>query len=323
VVFETAASAERPDGVGELTATHETLAYLELNGKYFDGGVENATVEFAVQKDELGGLTEPDDVVVYRYGGGAWTQVNATFVDEAEDAYRLSATADGLGTFAVGTDQSLAVTDAGLAADTVTTGETLTANATIQNDGETPEMGTVELAVDGNVVAAETVEVAPGETTQVTLRGTAPATGTYEATVGGVSLGEVEVAETQPADVSVTDVSVNESTIEAAGQVAITATVENAGGETGEQAVTLTLFGEELENETVQVEGGETKEVTFVRRIDASGTYTAEVGGETVEIEVTDSDDGLTPDAPDVPGFGIGAALVALLAAALLARLRS
>jgi PGF-CTERM protein len=323
VVFETAASAERPDGVGELTATHETLAYLELGGKYL-GGVENATVEFAVQKGAISGLAGPDDVVVYQYGGGAWTQVNATVVETEGDAYQLSATTDSLGTFAVGTDHSFTVTDTELAADTVTTGETLTANATIENDGETTETGTVELAVDGNVVAAETVEVAPGETTQVTLRGTAPSTGTYEATIGGVSLGEVEVVEPKPADVSVADASVNESTIAAGEQVAITATVENAGGETGEQTVTLTLFGEQLENETVQVEGGETKQVTFVRQIDASGTYTAEVGDETVEIEVTDSDDdGLTPEAPDVPGFGVGAALVALLAAALLARLRS
>jgi PGF-CTERM protein len=324
VAFETTASAERPDGVAELSAPHETLAYLEVEGRYLGTGVENATVEFEVEESAIGGVAEPDDVVVYRYDDGAWTEVNATVVESEGDAYRLAATTDDLGTLAVGTNQPLAVSDAGLETETVATGETLTANVTVENQGETAEMGTVELALDGNVVAAETVEVPAGETAEVTLRGTAPATGTYEATVGGVSLGELEVLETRPADVSVADVSVNESTIAAGEQVAITATVENTGGEAGEQTVVLTLFGEELENETVRVDGGEKREVTFVRQIDAPGTYTAEVNGETVDVEVTESeDDGLGDAPPDVPGFGFGAALVALLAAALLARLRN
>jgi PGF-CTERM protein len=183
----------------------------------------------------------------------------------------------------------------------------------------------VTLTLDGNVVASETVEVAPGETEEVTLNGTAPTTGTYEATVAGVSAGTLTVEERQPADVSVADVSLNASTIEAGEQVEITATVENTGDEAGEQTVTLTLFGEELDSKTVEVPGGETKEITFVRQIDAAGTYTVDVNGETAEIEVTDdsNDDGLGDQAPDVPGFGVGAALAALLAVALLARLRN
>ena len=323
MVFQTAASADRPEDVTELSAAHDTLAYLELDGQYLRNGLKSATVEFTVEKSTLG-LAKPDDVVVYRHDGVAWTQVNTSVVETEGDAYRLSATTDGLGTLAVATDQSLAVSEAGLESDAVATGESLTANVTVENEGETAQMGTVELALDGNVVAAETVEVPAGESVEVTLRGTAPATGTYEATVGGVSLGELDVLETRPADVSVADVSVNESTIAAGEQVAITATVENTGGEAGEQTVVLTLFGEELENETVRVDGGEKREVTFVRQIDAPGTYTAEVNGETVDVEVTESeDDGLGDAPPDVPGFGFGAALVALLAAALLARLRN
>jgi PGF-CTERM protein len=323
VIFETAASADPPESVTELDAADETLAYLELDAKYLDDGVENATVEFTVSESALGGLAESSDVMVYQYTD-SWEQVDAEVVETTEDGYRLTATTDELGTLAVGTDQPLSVAVAGLASDTVTAGETVTATATVENTGTDARSGTVTLTLDGNVVASETVEVAPGETEEVTLNGTAPTTGTYEATVAGVSAGTLTVEERQPADVSVADVSLNASTIEAGEQVEITATVENTGDEAGEQTVTLTLFGEELDSKTVEVPGGETKEITFVRQIDAAGTYTVDVNGETAEIEVTDdSNDDLGDQAPDVPGFGVGAALAALLAVALLARLRN
>ena len=103
----------------------------------------------------------------------------------------------------------------------------------------------------------------------------------------------------------------------------VTAIVENAGGEAGTYNVTLTLFGEELRTKTVEVPGGETREVTFDQRVDAGGTYTVEVNGETARLEVT-GEEGQSEDlpTPGVPGFGVGTALVALLAAALLARFR-
>jgi PGF-CTERM protein len=322
VAFDTAASTDPPEGVPELSETTETLAYFDLDGRYLGTGVENATVEFTVTESGLGGLTDADEVVIYQYDDG-WTRVDATVTETGGDAYRLTATADDLGTLAVATDRSLSVTDAGLENGAVVAGDTMTATATVSNDAATAETGTVELELDGSVVASETVEVPAGETVEVTVRGTAPATGTYEATVSGVSLGELDVREPRPADVSVADVSVNESTITAGEQVAITATVENTGDEIGEETVALTLFGEELETQTVEVDGGETADVTFVRQIDAPGTYAPSVGGESAEVEVTAADDGdLGDSAPDVPGFGVGAALVALLAATLLARLR-
>jgi PGF-CTERM protein len=122
----------------------------------------------------------------------------------------------------------------------------------------------------------------------------------------------------------VTGVSLSESTISAGETVEITAMVENTGGEAGEQNVTLTMFDEEIATKSVEVPAGETTEVTFERRVDAAGNYTVEVNDRTADLGVAESNDGgLSDEAPDVPGFGVGVTVVALLAAALLARMRN
>jgi PGF-CTERM protein len=322
VVFETAASADAPDGTAELTRTDETLAYLQMDSQYLDKGVKNATVEFTVQQSAVGQLASSEAVSVYQYDDG-WKRLNATVVETTDDALRLKTTTDSLGTLAVGASPSLAVSDAGIESDTVAKGDDVTATATVENTGSTARTATVNLTFDGTVAASETVEVPAGETADVTLTGTATTTGSYEAAVGGVSVGTLAVKETIPADTAVTDVSLSDSTISAGETVEITATVENTGGEAGEQNVTLTMFDEEIATKSVEVPAGETTEVTFERRVDAAGNYTVEVNDRTADLGVAESNDGgLGDEAPDVPGFGVGVTVVALLAAALLARMR-
>ncbi|NHN61333.1 MULTISPECIES: PKD domain-containing protein [Halorussus] len=322
VAFESAAGATVPKGVAELDAPDETLAYLDLDAKYLDTAVANATVEFTVNRSALGGLSAGDDVAVYRYDAG-WQPVDASVVAATGDRYRLRATADGLGTLAVGANSPLAVGDASLESGTVATGDPVEATATVENAGTAARSATLNLTLDGTAVASRTVEVPAGETTEVTLSGPAPAAGSYDVSVGGAAVGNLTVKETIPADTSVTGVALNASTIEAGERVEITATVENAGGEPGERAVTLTMFGEAVATKNVTVPGGETREVTFVRQVNAAGNYTVEVGSRTASLGVTGGEDGgLGSAAPDVPGFGVEVTLVALLAATLLARLR-
>jgi PGF-CTERM protein/PGF-pre-PGF domain-containing protein len=324
VVFETAASADAPDETAELTRTDETLAYLQMDSQYLDKGVKNATVEFTAQRSAVGQLATSDDLSVYQHEDGGWTQLNATVVETTDDAFRLEATTDSLGTLAVGASPSFAVSDAALESDTVAKGDDVTATATVENTGSEARTATVDLTVGGTVAASQTVEVPAGETANVTLTGTAPDVGSYEAAVGGASVGTLTVKETIPADTAVTGVSLSESTISAGETVEITATVENTGGEAGEQNVTLTMFDEEIATRSVEIPAGETTEVTFERRVDAAGNYTVEVNDRTADLGVAESNDGgLGDEAPDVPGFGVGVTVVALLAAALLARMRN
>ena len=319
-VIETARAAE---GADEVPAD-ATLGSLAVGTKYLDAEtVENATYEVAVERtrlDEAG--FAPDDLAVYQRADGGWTQVDAT-VEERDDRIVLRARTDALGDLAVGADRSLTVSDAALADEEVAASDPVEVTATVRNEGTDRAEFDVELVADGDVVATKTVEIAGGETAEVAFeRKLEP--GAHEVSVEGESVGSVTVAE-PAANIAVADVSLNASTIAPGDRVEITATVENSGAKAGEHEVALTLFGEQLENRTVELAAGETKEVTFVRQISAAGIYTAEVGDQAAEITVGDSqtsdDESAVPSAP-VPGFGVGTAVVALLAAAFLARTR-
>jgi len=324
VAFETAASADAPGEVSALTASDETLAYLDVGAKYLDAGIENATVAAEVEREALGELRGAGDVALYGYDG-TWERLDATVVGETDDGYRLEATTDSLGALAVGADRTVAVADAALAETAVGPEETVAATATLENPAASDRTVPVTFALDGEAVATERVSVPAGETADVTLRADGVEPGTYEATVGGERLAELTVDEgaTGPADTAVVDLSLSSSSIETGETVEVTATVENAGGEPGTAELTLSMFGEDLATETVEVPAGERREVTFEQRVDASGSYTVAVNGATAALDVTGEDrpDGEGNPTPDVPGFGVGTAAVALLAAALLARL--
>ncbi|WP_134672408.1 PKD domain-containing protein [Halorussus marinus] len=322
VAFEAVASAKAPGEAPAPTASDRTLASLDVSAKYLEGGVENATVSFGVERAALGELRGAADVSVYGYDG-SWERLDATMVEEADDGYRFEATTDRLGAIAVGADRTVEVADAALAETAVGPEGAVEATATLRNPGASDRTVPVSLALDGGTVATERVSVPAGERTEVTLRADDVEPGTYEATLGGDELGDLTVEEgaTGPADVSVVDLSLSSSSIEAGETVAVTATVENAGGEPGTVDLTLSMFGEDLETETVEVPGGERREVTFEQRVDAGGTYTVGVNDETARLEVTGEDDSdADGQTPSVPGFGVGTAAVALLAAALLAR---
>jgi PGF-CTERM protein len=312
-----------------------TLGSLAVEGKYVRAGqVEDVTYEVVIHQSRLDetGLA-PADLTAYAYqptgdasASDAWEEVNVS-VEEREETVVLQVEADALAPVVVGADRSVTVTDAELAAGEVAADEPVSVVATVANDADEAAEFAANLTADGEVVATETVEVPANETREVSVSASLPP-GTHEVGLDGDQIasrqvGSVTVSESL-ARLSVADVSVNESTIAAGEQVAVTATVENTGSRTVEETVALTLFGEQVATRTVEVPGGETREVTFVRQIDAAGAYTAKVGNETAVVEVTDegSDDG--PSAPEVPipGFGVGAAVVALIAAVLLARLR-
>ena len=129
--------------------------------------------------------------------------------------------------------------------------------------------------------------------------------------------------ETQPADISVTALEANRTTVGTGQAIEFTATVENAGDESGNYTVELELFGETVAEQTVELAGGETTTVSFVQSIDATGSYTARAGDQSVEVTVQSAASGGTGTATQTntstPGFGPVAVLLALIALAGLA----
>jgi PGF-CTERM protein len=320
-VVETA----RPAGASlDSLPADATLGSLSVAGKYVESRqVSGVTYEVAIEKSRLdeAGLV-PADVTAYQRTSGAWKQVNSTITSRGETVV-LRVETDALSPVAVGAERSVTVADAGLAARQVAPGEPVSATAALENEGDSPAEFTAALRADGEAVAAKNVTVPAGETERVTVNATL-APGTHSVELAGKSVGNVTVAE-QGRALSVADVALNESSIAAGETVEITATVENAGTAPAEREVALTLFGKQVATRTVEVPAGETKQVRFVRRVSSAGTYAAKVGNQSATLTVSESggaeSDG--PAAPDVPGFGVGISVVALLAAALLARLRS
>ncbi|WP_165871997.1 GLUG motif-containing protein [Natrarchaeobius halalkaliphilus] len=76
-----------------------------------------------------------------------------------------------------------------------------------------------------------------------------------------------------PADISTTDLSLNETEIEENESVAITATLENDGDETGTETIRFEANDDELANETVTIDGGDEKTVSVVETFNDVGEY--------------------------------------------------
>ena len=116
---------------------------------------------------------------------------------------------------------------------------------------------------------------------------------------------------------TVTELDVTES-IEPGESADIEATVENNGEFAESFDVPITVDGETVEERNVTLEPGETTTVSTSVTLEEADTYTVGVANE--EAEVTAGDE--TEEEEELPGFGAGVALAAILIA-LVARSRS
>ncbi|UPV73847.1 PKD domain-containing protein [Halorussus limi] len=325
-----AATSDAATQANRSTPADVTLGSLSVGVKYVEPRqVESVGYTVAIERSRLAeaGLA-PADLTAYRRAGDGWERANVT-VESHGETVLLDVETDGFAPVAVGGERSVTVAAAELNATTVAADEPVALTATFENEGDSAARFAANLTADGEVVATETVAVPAADRSEVTLTASL-APGRHSVGLGGprigpanARVGNVTVAE-PAADIAVTDVSVNDSTIAPGERVAVTATVENRGSKSGQRGIALRLFGEAVADERVNVSAGGTEQVTFVRRIDAAGNYTAEVGNETAAVSVRSeggNDDPASPAVP-IPGFGVGVAVAALLAALAVLRKR-
>ena len=185
------------------------------------------------------------------------------------------------------------------------------------------------------------------ERVNATLRGQTNTTATYR--VHADSLSTVAVGVDRPV-FKVTDLTLNETSVPVGETAEISAVVANVGHANGTANVTFEM-GDLVRNRSVSILANGTSHVTFIRRVQKPGTYLVSVDGVLARLEVTPASDqsqqaaqenstttttstttstseGTTSQttAADAgtsstgqPGFGLGVALLALLAAALVA----
>jgi PGF-CTERM protein len=174
----------------------------------------------------------------------------------------------------------------------------------------------------GEWVELDTTVVAETETAYV-VEATSPGLSDF---TSGVKQPKFRVVD---ADVDVTKINRGED-------VGVRVTIRNDGGADGTYTTELILDGEVVATQDATIAAEGKRVVTFQQEISDPGTYTVQVNNVTVnDVEVTaaelnetpatatateggDGDDG--PTETGAPGFGVVVALVALLAAAALAR---
>ncbi len=238
---------------------------------------------------------------------------------------------------------------------TAAPGDTLDISADITNRGGAGDGSAQTITLTaGPVEATQTVTVAPGETQTVTFEGVEVPSVDEETTVTHTiasedddASGSLTISPQDPAFFEITDFSPESATVAPGDEVEATVTVENTGDVEGTQTVTLEADNGlgELGSQEVTLAGGESATETFtftVPEVDSTTEVTHTIstdddsvsGTLTVEVESDDTtDDSTSDDSTDDsgsgdsggssddggPGFGIAAALVAIIGAALLA----
>ncbi|PSP55932.1 hypothetical protein BRC82_03395 [Halobacteriales archaeon QS_1_67_19] len=266
-----------------------------------------AMVEFTVRTDEID--ANVSDLRVAQQTDDGWSVLETTLVEESNGTAVLSATADASATLAV---TAVDAPTARIGGDlVVSVGESATLSA---EDSSAPNGSLTEFewTIDGDSYDGETASVSFDEPGEYPVNLSI----TDSNGIGDKAAGTLVVND-EP------EISVDTPDSATVGKAeSFSADVSN---DVGNATVTWQFGDAEVEGESIEHSFGSpgTKTVTVVVEDEYGATVTEEV-----TVEVNSQDDGVDEAAGEsttggdggVPGFGVGAALVALLAAALLAR---
>ena len=299
----------------ELTSGETTDA--TVTAEYDDGSTDDVTDDATIESDDEDVATVEDATVTAGDAGTA--TITAEYENESDEAtLEVSEAAH----FDVDID----------ADESVTEGETVDVEATVENTGGATDTQDVSVAI-ADEETTETVELAAGDSETVDLAWETEAgdAGEYEATAESEddsASTTVVVEEAPDAAFFAVDVSTN-SPIEVGETAEVVADVENTGELEGTQDVTVSLDGEET-TETLTLEADESASVELEAQIDEPGTYEASAAsandsdtaelvvlepanfdvaidadesvteGETVDVEATVENTGEVEDTQDV-----------------------
>lgn len=192
--------------------------------------------------------------------------------------------------------------------------ETLTIPVDVENVGSESGEYDAPVVIDGTEVETRTGTLDPGARTSLTVSHTFETAGTHRIQVGDVAQ---DVFVREPAEPTVREVRVQPEEITAGEEATITATVENTANRPAHLDLPVQVDNETVAVETVRLDVGASDTIEVDHVFEDAGTYTIGFGdiwpdAMTVTVEAAP----LYPDPiPDpTPGFGVAAALLALVA---------
>jgi hypothetical protein len=189
----------------------EPAGFVRVEHSIANENVGNVTFTLRVRRDLLAGNeTGPEDVALYRYENGTWTELPTRLVGEGDTHVFFEARAPGLSDFATGVEQAkFRITDAVVTVTRIRTDEGTEVLVRVRNVGGADGTYEVELLLGGDVVDRRELSIAPNGTRQATFERSFGDPGTYEVYVNDRFVGNVTV---DPAASTGTDATGDEGT---------------------------------------------------------------------------------------------------------------
>ncbi|WP_177232559.1 PGF-pre-PGF domain-containing protein [Halogeometricum rufum] len=217
---------ESDDGTEAMThiRVNHSISNDELNG--------TVDIDFRVSKERLENESvDPEDVSLYRYENGSWTELATAVVNETGDAVSFRAESPGLSEFAAGAKRArFSLETVEVAVEEIVVGDDLKVHVGIANDGGADGEFAAQLLLDGDVVEERSLTIAAGGERQTLFDHRVNDSGEYEVRVNDAVAGSVVVQQ-----------SVDEESTTTAGETDATATeaAESAKATTAEPSTTV------------------------------------------------------------------------------------
>ncbi|WP_192918542.1 PKD domain-containing protein [Salinigranum salinum] len=182
------------------------LSHVRVDHSIDDADVTDVSVGFSVSKARLADLGVPaEDVALYRYEDGTWTELPTAVVGERDDGYAFSASSPGLSEFAVGAKQpKFALQTVRVDVNEIRVGDDLRVFVRITNDGGADGSFVANLLIDDAVVERRELTIAAGGRRQVRFERPIEAVGSYTVRVNDAVAGEVIVTKAGDTDTTTT-----------------------------------------------------------------------------------------------------------------------
>jgi PGF-pre-PGF domain-containing protein len=191
-------TAERIEGSPEFETDDgtETLSHIRVDHSISNAEV-NGTVDigFEVSKARLAnGSVAPENVALYRYENGSWTELPTDVVGETNETVRFRAASPGLSEFAAGAKRArFTVETVDVAVSEITVGDGVRVHVTVGNDGGADGEFLAQLILDGRAVEERSLTIAAGGQRQTLFDHAVADAGEYEVRVNDVVAGSVIV----------------------------------------------------------------------------------------------------------------------------------
>jgi len=285
---------EEPPALSVNSEVAGLIYDIDPSGATFDPPID-LTIKYDTSQIPEGVAEKNLVVATFDSSTSQWVELEST-VDPANDTVTAKVSHFTAFTILAHTrPASFAIADLVIAPDEVETGETVSISVLITNTGDLEGSYKVILKIDDVAVTSKEVTLEGGTSEEVTFTTARDVAGTYAVEIGGLvgtlrvkaapALAPTPTPAPEPAPeptavlatFSLSALSISPAEVEIGEEVTVSATVTNAGGQTGSYEVTFKVNNEVVDTASITLAAGTSQEVTFTTSSNTAGTYIVNV----------------------------------------------